>query len=225
MQAVVALGVFLVLYNNAVALVSTPAWTYVPLNLAVGAALVALARARGLAWSELGLSASGVGPGVRVGLLLTLVIAAGLALAFVVPGAERFLADKRVAGLTVGGMLYTAFVRIPFGTALFEELAFRGVLYGWWSRVGTMTAAAVGSSVVFGLWHIGPALLLLRENGFAGGTLARVAVVAGAVAGTAIGGLLLVWLRVRTQGIVGPLIVHAAANSLATIAAFVWQSR
>lgn len=223
MGAVAGLAVFLVVYNNAVALLELPAWTYVPMNLAVAASVLLWARSHGLAWDELGLSRTGVRPGLRAGLLLGALIAAGLALAFVVPGAERFLADERVAGLTVGGLLYTAVVRIPLGTALFEELAFRGVLYGWWSRAGSVVAAAVGSSVVFGLWHVGPALALLRENDFAGGHLARAGIVAGSVAGTALGGLLLVWLRVRTRGIVGPVIVHATANSLGTVAAFVWQ--
>lgn len=223
MAEVAGLAVFLALYNNALALLALPAWTYVPLNLAVGVGLVALARSRGLSWSDLGLSGEGVGPGVRVGLLLTVVIAAGLALAFVVPGAERFLEDKRVAGLSVAGGLYTVFVRIPLGTALFEELAFRGVLYGAWSRAGSTFTAALGSSIVFGIWHIGPALVLLRENDFSGGNLARAAIVAGSVAGTAFGGLLLVWLRVRTHGMVGPAIVHTAANSLGTVAALLWQ--
>lgn len=223
MLLVASLVVFLSLYNNVTAWAPLPAWTYVPLNTAVAVVLVGLARAAGIGWADLGMSRAAVPSGIRIGIAATLVIAAGIALAFFIPGAQRFLADQRVAGLTAGGLAYTALLRIPVGTALFEEATFRGVLYGAWAEAASPWTAALGSSLVFGIWHIGPTLVLLQENGFGGSTWARGLLVAGSVAGTAAGGLILVAIRIRTQGIVGPFLVHAAANSLAIVAAYVWQ--
>jgi membrane protease YdiL (CAAX protease family) len=114
-------------------------------------------------------------------------------------------------------------VRIPLGTALLEEVAFRGVLYGAWLRIASPVVAAVGASAVFGLWHIVPTLELMRTNVFGGNTVMRSAAVGAGIAATAIGGLLFVALREWTGGIAGPIVVHTAANSFATVAAYIWQ--
>ena len=51
--------------------------------------------------------------------------------------------------------LLTAFVLIPVGTVLLEEIAFRGVLWGLLRRVrgGGTVIATIVSSVLFGLMH------------------------------------------------------------------------
>jgi uncharacterized protein len=220
---VVSVAIFLALFNNLTNWRPLPGWTYVPLNVCVAVALVALSRVQGLAWEELGFAREGLWPGLRTGGVVVAVIAAGLALALVLPGAERLLADRRVAGLGGAGLVYTALLRIPLGTAVLEEIAFRGVLYGAWLRVASPTQAAVGSSVVFGLWHIVPMLELLRTNSLGGGALKTSALVALGVVGTTAAGLIFVAMRVWTTGLVAPLLVHAATNSLATVAAFIWQ--
>lgn len=221
MAFVLGVSGVLLLYNNLTNLLSFPSRLYVPANLALVLTLVGAARARGLSWADVGLSHESVGPGLRWGGAIAAAVGAGLALALVLPGAERFLADKRVAGIGGGEILYRVLVRIPLGTALVEEVAFRGVLYGAWARERSTVAAVVGSSIVFGLWHIGPAIELLRINEVAEGPAARAGAVAGAVAATTLGGALFCLLRVRTRGILGPVLGHFAANSLSTLAAFV----
>ena len=63
-----------------------------------------------------------------------------------------------------GHALLTAFVLIPLGTVLFEEVAFRGVLWALLRRWrGTRTATAV-SSALFGLWHVLPSLGLAGDK-------------------------------------------------------------
>jgi uncharacterized protein len=220
---VAALAIFLSLFNNVANALPLPRWTYVPLNVGVATVLVAIARMLGLSWDELGLHRASVLPGLRTGGLIVLVIVLGLALSFVLPVADRFLSDRRVAGLGTGELVYTALLRIPLGTALLEELAFRGVLYGSWRRIAPMTAAAIGSSVIFGLWHIVPTFDLLRANRIGARASTTFLLIAAGVGGTTVAGLLLVALRESTGGVLAPLIVHAAANSLATVAAVTWQ--
>ena len=220
---IVALAAFLAVFNNLSNWRPWPGWTYVPINIAVAAVLLVVARTRGLGWDELGLDRDVMWRGVRYGTLIAALIVLGLALAFVIPGAQRFLADRRVAGLDAAGLAYTALIRIPLGTVLLEEIAFRGVLYGAWLRIASPTAALIGSSVIFGLWHVVPTLELLRTNSFGGSVVVKSAYVGLGVIGTAIGGAALVGLREWTGGIAAPIIVHTAANSLATVAAYVWQ--
>ena len=51
-------------------------------------------------------------------------------------------------------MAYESLARIPVGTAVFEEVAFRGVLPGLIARTTTEPAAVGLSSLLFGLWHV-----------------------------------------------------------------------
>lgn len=222
MGPAVVLAVALVGYNTAINLLPFPGWAYVPANVALAVLLVAGALWGGLGPSDIGLS--GVGPGLRWGGAIAALVAGGLALALAVPALRPLLADQRVAGITISALAYQTLVRIPFGTALLEEVAFRGVLHGALADArGTLWAVA-GSAAAFGVWHVGPALELVRANRFGWGTGLTALFVAGAVVGTAAGGVVLSWLRLRTGGVVAPFVVHASANSLATLASY-WAQR
>jgi uncharacterized protein len=214
---VVALVFALVAYNNLLNL-----WPpfdgslYVPLNLAVTALLFGLATTvMGLDATALGVAGhSGIGAGVTAALVLTI----PLLLASRLPRAARFIADKRVEDLMGTGLLYQLVVRIPVGTALLEEVAFRGVLFGALMDFG-MAAAAIISSAAFGLWHLVPTRNLVRANRPDACFRTTAGAIAGAVSFTFLGGLLLVWMRVRTGSVAGPFVFHAVLNSLATLAA------
>lgn len=216
-------GAFLAVYNNATNLLGLPEPAYVPANLSAAALLVGAARRRGYGWQTLGLSPSAVAPGLRWGGIGAGVVALALGAATALPAAAPLLADQRVAGLSPRELLLRVGVRIPLGTVLLEEVAFRGVLLGAWAHERSVPAAVVGSSAVFGLWHIGPALLLLAENDVALTPGGRALAVGGAVALTAAAGAVLAALRLRTGGIAAPGLVHLATNALGTLAAYTAQ--
>jgi membrane protease YdiL (CAAX protease family) len=198
----------------------SPVW-YVPVNLVATVALLAMAGRLGLTRREVGLSGDGVGEGIRLGLLAAVVVAGILVVGAALPLTRPMFDDARTTGIGAGLLAYRALIRIPFGTVLLEEVAFRGVLLAAWRRVADTRWAAVGSSAVFGLWHVRPAIDLLIENDIAAGGAARSLAVAGAVVGTTAAGLVFCWLRIKSGSLVAPLIAHAAANSLATLVAFV----
>lgn len=223
MAFALTVAAFGVIYNNATSLLGLPGWAYVPANLAAGAGLLMAGCAAGLSWERLGLGRAGLGPGVRWGLLIAAAVAVALALSLLIPRAQPLLDDKRVTGIGGGVLAYRMLVRIPLGTALFEEVAFRGVLFGALSRIGSTVNAVVLSSLVFGIWHIGPTLQNLRINRPGTGGGAAAAAVALGVVATFLGGILFALLRIRTRGIVGPAIVHAAVNALGTGAAWLSQ--
>lgn len=191
---------------------------YVPVNLAVAAVVLAAGRRAGLAPRDLGLGAWG--SGARAGALAAVAVAAGLAAALAVPALRPLFEDARVAGAGWGLVAYRALVRIPLGTVLLEEVAFRGVLLAAWQRVAGTWLAVLSSSAIFGLWHVRPALELIDANDAAAGSAATAGAVALAVASTAAGGAVFCWLRLRSGSLLAPIIAHAALNSLALVAAF-----
>lgn len=199
---------------------------YVPLNLALTAAVTLVGvTLGGLDREDLGLG-PGQGGGAAIGLALGVAASVPLFLAVLSRRAAERVADERFAGVGRAGLAYRTLLRIPLGTALPEELIFRGVLFGLLVQGGELQAA-LWSSVVFGLWHLVPAYNRMEENGGIAGA-SRYAVagkLAAAVVATGAAGLTFTWLRVATGGIVAPLVLHAAANSLGMIAAHLASRR
>ena len=217
--------VALALYNNVANLV--PAFNgrlFVPINsLAAGAVFATGIGVLGLTLKEVGLSelewADLLGS-LGLGLAMT----APLYLALKWKRTTALIADERVSHLGAGQLAYQTLIRIPIGTALLEEIAFRGVLFAA-LRSGGDVYAGIVSSVVFGLWHISPTINLVRANKPGAPLSTFVRTVAGAVLLTGIAGGALVWLRIYTDGLLAPWALHAALNSSATVAAFVAHRR
>lgn len=192
-------------------------WAYVPMNVTVTAAVIAIGA------GPLGLSAGrmGFGPGWGRGTLLGLGFGAALAAPVLIAGrlprTRRFVADERVRGLEGATLWYRVLVRVPVGTALLEETAFRGVLYGALLPHGTLLAVA-GSAIPFGLWHVSPTVNLVEANRPASSRPATTRAVALAVLLTGLAGAGFGGLR-ATSGTLGVgLGLHAALNSLASLA-------
>lgn len=202
-------------WNPIVNRVLPPAW-YVPANLAVAAGLMAVARLSGATPTELGLSRDRARAGLRLGFAVAAVVAAGIAVAVAVPGSRRFFADERLAGVSAAGLAYQALIRIPLGTVVLEEVAFRGVLL---ELLGPGRRGVARSSALFGLWHVLPTLDALAANEFANSPATRMAAVVGAVVLTGGVGVLFCGLRLRSGSVVAPAVVHAATNSLGALAA------
>lgn len=199
-----------------------PAW-YVPGNLAAAGLLWLGVRRVGLTSTDLGVERAHVATGLRLGLVVGTMAVAVIALGAALPLTRPLFDDARVGDIGWEILVYRMFVRIPLGTVLLEELAFRGALFGAWRRWQGQWPAILGSSLVFGLWHVRPALELLDANDLAAQGPGRVLAVVGAVAGTWIGGIFFCMLRTRSDSLAAPVVVHAAVNSSATLAAF-WVS-
>lgn len=218
---VLVLSVALVTYSSAVQLIPEFNVLYVPLSLAATSLLAFLASQVGLGPADLGLQRATMRMGLSWGLTVAALAAVVLTVGAAVPAFRPLFDDARIEGIGPGLLAYRALVRIPFGTALFEEFAFRGVLYGALARITSPLRAAAGSSLVFGLWHVRPAIDLLDANRLAGSSAARLSALTAAVLLTAIAGYLLCLLRIRSHSLVAPFIAHTAVNSFAMVAAVV----
>jgi membrane protease YdiL (CAAX protease family) len=219
-MAILVLATALVAYNNLVNL-----WppfnraAYVPVNLVVAALLIAVSLGPlGLGLEEIGLRAISIAS-IALGAGLGALVAGPVLVAAVLRKTRRLVKDNRVRDMSPGRLAYQVLVRVPFGTALLEEVAFRGVLIG--ARQGTgFAAAAIASSAAFGLWHVTPTLHMMRANQPDASTRTVALVVAGTIVLTFSTGLLLAWLRKWTGGLAAPFGMHATVNSLATVGAW-----
>lgn len=199
-----------------------PSGWYVPLNLAVALVLVLVAGRSGLSARDVGLSRERIGSGLAVGGAVAALAAAVIVGGALLPWTRPFFEDQRIADIRGGGELaYQTLVRIPLGTVLLEELAFRGVLLALLARQRSMGTAVVVSSLLFGLWHIHPTLSALAANDLATGAASRVGAVAGAVAFTAVSGVFFCGLRLGSDSLLAPMVVHATVNGVSTTVAYV----
>ncbi len=218
----VFLSVILVAYNN---VLNRWEWfrgaAYVPVNLAFATVTTVLAsRALALSRAELGFRGD-----IRDAFVALAYVGAVAVAALIIARSRQAprIADRRVAHLKERGLAYHVLLRIPLGTAVVEEVLFRGVLLAAWRAVVTsQIVAASCAAVAFGLWHIAPTVATLRINDKDAPALR---VVAGAVMFTTVAGFALTWLRLETDGLVAPIILHAGINSSGAVAAGVASRR
>lgn len=202
-----------------------PAGTGVLLGPVVALLLILLGRRYGLSWSDLGLPRRTWARGATIAVAAVAAVAIVYAVAAALPLTRSAFQDSRYQ-LPLGQALLTAFVLIPLGTVLLEEIAFRGVLQGMVARHHGAVWGLVTSSVLFGVWHVLPSLGLNRVNPAVGsivgsGPSGRVVAVLGAVGFTALAGLLLGELRRRSGSLIASSGLHLAVNGLGVVVASV----
>ncbi|WP_328369722.1 CPBP family intramembrane metalloprotease [Streptomyces sp. NBC_00457] len=190
---------------------------YVITCVTATAVLLMIARWDGLTPAELGLDKAGIRRGLRWAPVVASVVLLVLLVVLAVPAGREAFRDARAADLSVGRLLWGVLVRVPFGTVLLEEAAFRGVLWAMIRRRhGTVWATTV-SSLLFGLWHVMPSRGLNRSNAAVGaafgeGSAAVAATVAAAVVVTAVAGVVLCELRRRSGSLLVPVALHWSVN-------------
>jgi membrane protease YdiL (CAAX protease family) len=199
-----------------------PGWAYLPWNVAVAAVLVWVAR-REVTLATMGFTRwrSGASWGAVLFVLTTGV----LLLALTMPTFHEMYHDRRVEG-SWWAWLYQVFVRIPFGTALLEETAFRAVLPALFAVRWGVVRGCLAASVCFGVWHVLPALGLNEVNPvmtrwFGTGVGGVAVAVVFAVAGTTVAGLWWCWVRYKSGSVLATVLGHVASNSVAYTIAFV----
>jgi membrane protease YdiL (CAAX protease family) len=199
-----------------------PRW-YLLTSLGGTAALLGLYAASGTPWALAGLGAGSVRRGLPWAALLVAIVAAGYALAAVLPPTRPVFRDRRVGGAGPADAAYQVLVRIPIGTVLIEEVGFRGVLFGLlWDARG-IGAATIGAAVLFGLWHVLPAAGLVRNNPVAGRVFdrRRALLVPVTVLVTGLAGVALTEAQRRTGSLLVPFALHWAVNGLGWLTAWV----
>ena len=195
------------------------------LSVAGAVALLLFARATGLTWAQLGLSRDRLRSGHRWAWAAVAVVAGIYLVGVLIPVTRLAFLDTRYH-LGLAEALFTAFVVIPLGTVILEEVAFRSVLWGMLSRhMNTWRVVAVSSSL-FGLWHVLPALNFAAARNFVGHavSLSTLLVVLATVGFTAVGGIVAGELRRRSGSVLASMGMHWATNGLGVLLGLVaWR--
>jgi membrane protease YdiL (CAAX protease family) len=184
-----------------------------------GSALLAWARLDGLSWSQLGLGRDRLASGCRWGLGAIGAVAGVYVVGVLQPSIRPAFQDVRY-DLPLSGALHTTFVVIPLGTVLLEEVAFRSVLWGFLARHLQQWQVLVTTSVIFGFWHVIPALRVGETNrgvSDAVGAWGSGVLVLGTVALTTVGGLVFGELRRRSGSVLAGAGAHWATNALGVL--------
>jgi CAAX protease family protein len=192
-----------------------------PVAIAAGLvlALLAVGRAAGLTAADLGLARRTWARGLRQGAAVAAVVLAGAVLVLVLPALRGRVAPGGDSWATVA---VRVLLDIPFVTVVPEELAFRGVIWALLRRSAGERSATLGSSALFGLWHLLPALSGGPANATVAGALGEgpvaVAVrVVGTVLVTALAGVVFCRLRVLAGSLLAPATLHWALNSIGVL--------
>lgn len=189
--------------------------------------LLLLFRQSGGGWADAGLGRGAARPGMFWGLASLMLVAVACLIGALLPASRGLFSDRRVERAGPGEAAYQVMVRIPFGTVLLEEIAFRGVLYGIVLMMYGVVWATVVSCVLFGFWHVLPALPLTSLNpvvgrAFGGRPATAVAI---AVLASALAGLVLSQLRRYSGSLLAPVLLHWATNGGGYLTAFLLARR
>jgi membrane protease YdiL (CAAX protease family) len=190
--------------------------------IAVGAAVVLLVvgHRSGLTWAEIGFSQATWRRGLLWAGASFLIVIAVYTILLVTP-LDVVLDDSRYEGGWRQAWL-TALVTVPLATVLWEEVAFRGVLWAQLRHYWSTRTATIVSSLLFGVWHAIPALRFADSNQAAGtvadGNTATIGTVVVTIVATAIGGVILCEVRRRSDSLLAPIGLHWAINGVGVIA-------
>ncbi|MFE5809957.1 CPBP family intramembrane glutamic endopeptidase [Streptomyces sp. NPDC056491] len=191
----------------------------------VSCLLLGVLRRAGGTLADAGLAPGTLARGARWALALIGLVAVVYLAGALLPATRTLFEDERYSGMDGNEVMLRAFVLVPLGTVLLEEIAFRGVLYGLVLRVRGALWATVVSSLLFGLWHVLPSLNLATAKPaltsiFGESELGAAVAVAGAVLFTAAAGVLFCELRRRSGSLLAPMGLHWAVNALGYLAGF-----
>jgi len=197
---------------------------YVPFAVASALGLLAIGRCVvGLSWDQLGLARRHIGSGLRWGAGAAGLVVAVYVVGFVLPGTHDLFRDGRVDDRSLGWVLFASLIRVPFGTVLLEEVAFRGLLPAALATRMRTSWAVAWSALAFGLWHVLPSMGLEHVNPVADDTVGQLpgwVTVAGSVLSTAVVGVFFWWLRDRSQSLLAPMALHWSTNALGYLFAY-----
>ncbi|GMQ92863.1 MAG: hypothetical protein BMS9Abin12_0340 [Acidimicrobiia bacterium] len=197
---------------------------HIPFNLGILGVALLVARRAGTTWTTMGLRTDRAKQGVSVGTIVIGIIAVGVAIGIAIPATRELFRDDRIIDNSVGWVLFQAFVRVPLATALYEEVLFRGIVFGMLIRRRSPLIAGLMTSVLFGLWHILPTLDTLDTNPGGDlfmGAIGLVIALTGAIAGTFIAGLGFLWIRLYANSTYAAVLAHIGTNSVAMIGSLI----
>lgn len=187
-------------------------------NLGTTAVLLGLGRWAGVGRAAIGLDRLSLRRGLTTGVAGSAATAALLGAVTTTTTGRELLDDDRVVDTTWAQTAAHVGIFIPWGTVLFEEVAFRGVLPALLDPdVRSVPRTIVIPALAFGAWHIVSSRDFVSAHDHAHAEGGATGSVSGVVAATTLAGLVLGQAR-RTGGhLVAPALMHLTSNVLVTL--------
>lgn len=181
--------------------------------------VLAIGLLDGNSWTDMGLGWGYLVPGFLWGAGCVAVVTAGYLLAAAFRKGRNAMHDERVAEMSGPRLMFQALVEVPFGTVLFEEIAFRAVLFSMLARRFGIVWAIVISAILFGLWHILPSIGTHEQSAALGsvvgeGRRGNILAVVVSVLTTAVAGVIFAALRLVSGSVLAPMGLHWATNGM-----------
>jgi len=211
-----ALVILILLYGTVLARL-VPKKYHLFLNISISGVAIIIGLAFGMTWANMGLDIAHILPGFFVAVAATIVITVATLLIATVPFLRRYFLGENLANASGKLIAFETAIRIPFGTALVEEILFRGVLLGI-LLLHNSTIVALGiAALIFGLWHIFPTITSIENNASINKALKnshhKYGSIFGVIIVTSIAGILFGWLRIISGSILAPWLVHWSINA------------
>lgn len=212
-----SLIVLILLYGTVLARL-VPRQYHIFLNLGIAITAIVLGFGFGLTPKDMGISVYTITSGLLIAVAASVVILLVTLLIAIIPPLRKYFLGDNLSNASGKLIAFEAGIRIPFSTALIEEVLFRGVLLGLLLSHYSTVIALVYASIVFGLWHIFPTIATLEQNDATSKAIAnkkhrKYAGVIGTVVITSIAGMLFGYLRILANSIIAPWLVHWTINS------------
>lgn len=188
------------------------------LNVGITLLAIMLGISFGLTFEDMGLAFNKILPGLSIAFIAAFLIVLGTLIIAMIPFLRKFFLGDDLANASGKLITYEATIRVPLGTALIEEVLFRGVLLGLLLQHNSILISVLISSVIFGLWHILPTISMLENNKIIAKANRDLkhrhyASIIGVVLITTTAGIFFSWLRIISNSIIAPWLVHWSINS------------
>lgn len=215
---------FVLAYGYVIARFVPKRW-YALTNILTAAGSLMYALLVGASWQDLGLDVHNLMRGMLVGVGISIPIIIGIVSVAAIPLFRNLFSDGPSKHKSSRMTVFELVLRIPFGTALSEEVIFRSVLLGLLLSTYSTFWAVVLSSMLFGVWHIIPTLNTLSNNDSFSELIdeqrhRRIGYLVLTILVTMAAGAGLSWLRIWTGSVITPWIVHTCINSVAVLSGF-----
>lgn len=180
----------------------------------------------GLSLENLSLNIGSIGKGVLYGVLFSLPL---VIMIFVVTTNNtlgvHFSKTPR-KNFNKKSFFYELLFRIPFGTALSEEIIFRGVLLGLLLQNHSLIVSIITSSVLFGLWHIFPTLQTNKSHDplieyMDNQRKRNIFAVLIAVIATTMMGIFLNFINIQSKSLISSWIIHSSINGFTILGGYI----
>lgn len=221
----ISLIALIILYSTVLAKL-VPEKYHIALNAVIAMLAIIIGFGFGLSAEQMGVALSTITSGIFIALIATVLICIVTIILALIPPLRRFFIGDNLSHASGKLIAFEATIRIPFSTALIEEILFRGVLLGLLLAHNSQLYALIISSVLFGLWHIFPTIKTIEQNKttkkIVGKSKAKTSAgVLATVITTTIAGFIFGLLRIFAGSIIAPWLVHWSINASGILGIYV----